>query len=146
MTSMSDPMNDGLRAERVRKRRLWTVFLAVCAIGLAVDLVLISMARHAPASGPLLPPLAASVGALILVLLLNVGCWFALRLGDEVEYQDNLLSFSIGFLFNISAWVAWPLLSWGGLAPRPDFDLLTVASVAVAGLAYASLKLRRILL
>jgi hypothetical protein len=105
MMSKDEGMREGsgIRASRARRQRLWIVILTAIAIGAAIDAILIPMMRHAPPGGPTLPPLVGSIAAIALVLLLNVGTWIYLRFADELEYQDNLVAFSIGLLFNLSA-------------------------------------------
>jgi uncharacterized membrane protein YhaH (DUF805 family) len=135
----------GIRAGRARRQRLWIVILTAIAIGAAVDAILIPMMRHAPAGAPTLPPLIGSVAAVALVLLLNLGTWIYLRFADELEYQDNLVAFSVGLLFNLSAYVAWLMLNFGGLAPRPSADLLFLSTGIATALAYGWRKLRHAL-
>jgi hypothetical protein len=133
----------GIRAGRARRQRLWIVIIAMIAIGAAIDATLIPMMRHAPAGSPMVPPLVAGIAAVALVLVLNVGTWIYLRFADELEYQDNLVAFSVGLLFNLSAYIGWLLLYLGGLAQRPSADVLFLATGVGTALAYGWMKLRR---
>ena len=115
MMSMSERDDSGVRADRVRKRRRWGLIAAVVAAGAALDAIVIPMLRPAPAGEAMLPPMVAVVGALIFILLINAGCWIYLRIADELERRDNLVAFTVGFLFNLSAYMAWFMLWTGGL-------------------------------
>jgi hypothetical protein len=72
----------------------------------------------------------------------TVGVAFYLRWADELEYQHNLIAFSVGFLFNISAFITWFLLSMTGTVGYPDSFALFLSSAAVATLAYGWMKLK----
>jgi hypothetical protein len=145
MGMMDDERDVGVRAGRTRKRRLWLLFGSIMTLGAVVDAVLIPMIRRAPPATSALPPAAAVTGALMFVLLLNGGSWLYLRHVDELEYQDNLVAFSVGFFFNISAFLAWFFLWIGGLAPRPEAFILFGGTFVVGALAYCFLKARRLL-
>jgi hypothetical protein len=144
MMSASEVRNvdRGAQAERARKRRLWFLMLAVIAICAIVGAALISASHHASAGGPFVQPAVAIAGAAILVILLTGGVWVYLQWVDELEYRHNLSAFSIGFLFNLSAFIAWHLLWAGGMVHRPDAYLLFVSTAAVSGLAYLWMKVR----
>jgi hypothetical protein len=143
MTSTSNGRNgNGIAAQRARKRRVFWLVGSVLAIAIVAYAILIPMSRHAGAVGPALPPAVAIAGAIALVLCLTVGVLVYLRIVDELEYRDNLASFSIGFIFNMSAYVAWTVLHAGGVAPRLDGGLISVASACVAALVYVWLKLK----
>jgi hypothetical protein len=142
MTGMSKSDGPGVAANRARKRRLWLVFLSFVAIGAAVDAVLIPIARHAPHGGPYLPSTIAIVAATVLVLMGTAGVWLWLRSVDELDRQHNLIACTIGFLFNISAYAAWYLLSLAAIVGRPDPFVLFVSSGAVAALAYCWMKVK----
>lgn len=148
MMAMSNELREGsgVRAGRARTRRRWGIIAAVVAAGAVLDVVLIPMLRPAPAGEAMLPPAAAILGALVFVLLINAGCWVYLRVADELEQKDNLVAFTAGFFFNISAYIAWFLLWAGGIVPPPQALFLFVGTFVVAALAYAVLKVRRLAL
>ena len=142
MMSISKGDGEGVAANRARKRRLWLLIGCAIAAGVAVDAVIIPMAKHAPAGGPYLSVPAAVIAAAVLVLIATGGVGLYLRWVDELDRQHNIAAFSIGFLFNISAFIAWYLLSEAAVVPRPDAFVLFVSSAAVAALAYCWMKVR----
>jgi len=144
MTSASDSERPGpgVQAGRARRRRVSAVIFGVVAIAVAVYAVLIPMSWHASGGGPPVPPIVAMTGAAALVLCLTAGVWAYLRVVDELEYRDNLVAFSVGFIFNVSAYVGWIVLRAGGLVPRLDASLLSTGTAVAAALAYIYLKLR----
>src|SRR5258708_5954637 len=105
--SKTDDMSGGpgIQAGRARRRHLWVLFMVVGGSGGEIDAALLRMIRHSPQAGPPLPAAAAVVAALLLLLLLYGGVSLYLRLADELERQDNLIGFSVGFLFNIGAFL-----------------------------------------
>jgi hypothetical protein len=143
MMSMSDRTNVWVRAGQRRKRRLWLLIGAIVIAGGALDAILLPMARHPADAVPVLPPAAAVIAAAILVLLLWGGTWLYFRVADELERTDNLVAFSMGFVFNIGAYIAWYMLSLGGLASRPEAQPLFISTAGVSALVYVWLKLRR---
>lgn len=70
--------------------------------------------------------------------------WLYLRLTDEVDFQDNLTAFSVGFLFNISASIVWIMFYLGGFTIAPAANWLFLSTFVVAGLTYGWTKLRKI--
>lgn len=137
------PDGPGIQLGRSRKRRLWMLVLVAAAAGVAIDVALVPMVRGGSAGGPPLPPVAAATAAVLMVALLYGGTWLYLRLADELERQDNLIAFTIGFLFNIGAFIFWNFLALGGLAPPPEAYALFLSTAAVGALAYGLLKLQR---
>ena len=145
MTSKIDHASGrrGVQAGRARKRQLWILVLAVAAIGLVTDGAVFLLSRGVSTGGPPMLPAVAVIAAATLLLLLFGGVWLYLRLADELERRDNLIAFSVGFLFNLGAYIAWYCWFLGGLAPRPQAGALFLSTAAVATLAYGVLKVRR---
>src|SRR5206468_8333833 len=121
---------------------LWLLVGGAIAAGVAVDAVMFPMARHAPAGGPYLTVPVALAAAAVLVLMTTAGVALYLRWVDELEYQHNLAAFSVGFLFNIAAFIGWYVLSQAAIVGRPDAFVLFVSSGAVAALVYCWMKLK----
>lgn len=144
MMSMSEgrPNSEGVAAGRARKRRLWLLYAALTLLLVAVDAVFWSMMHHTAPGQPRLSPTAGIVGATLSVLLLNSGVLLHFHYADELDGRHNLIAFSVGFLFNLSAWIAWLFLSTAGLAPKPVAGVLTLSSALASGVVYASMKIR----
>lgn len=147
MTSKTEEMSGdpGVRADRVRRKRLWTLFLAVVAGGVAIDTLLLPTIGHGPNGGSQLPVAAAVAAGMVLLLLLYGGVGLHLRFADELERQDNLIGFAAGYLFNTGAFILWYLLHLGGLMGPPEAFPLFVSTALVGFLTYGFIKLRRAL-
>jgi len=66
-----------------------------------------------------------------------------LRIADEVEVADNLWSSYIALQVHVLFGGGWYLAAKQGLAPTPNVAAVLLATLAVGGLAYVALKLRR---
>lgn len=142
MTSNGE-IGPGVSAGRARVRRLWMLIVAVAVVVAGIDATLHAIRYHAPSGGYSLPPFVAIGSAVLLVWTLLGGSWLYLRLTDELDVHDNLIAFSVGFLFNISAYIIWVMLFLGGLAIPPAANWLFLSTGVAAGLAYGWIKIRR---
>jgi hypothetical protein len=134
---------EGVRAERARRRRKWKSYAAFGAAAVAIDVMLMVVARPQSSGQSPFPPFAAITAAVLFVLMLTGGVWWQLQQSDELSYRNNLEAFTIGFLANASAFFLWWFMWLGGLATEPNAFALVIGSTLVSVLALGYFKLTR---
>lgn len=136
MTGMA--MGEGERAEarRLARGRATIAGSAVCAV-----LIIGAAFLFKQSGGRVAPAGAITITIVYLVALVGFG-WRACRRADEVEIRHNLVALATAASFYGLVYPGWYFLWKGGLLPEPSHEILYVAMLAVAVLAYLRAKIR----
>jgi len=125
-----------VRAARKRTQRHWRI-TALSALG-AVAIGAIMVAGK---TGPgRLQPIHAIAAVVALAIVFPLAIHWSDRTKDELARQNALRANSFGLHASLLAACSWMILSFGGLAPRPDLVLLTLATGALTLARYAMLQ------
>ena len=147
MTEMAMPRRELGPGERIarRNRRRMYYFLGGCAgfgavIGFAIKFFELSDGVGARDLAALrLPPVAAVLLALGLILGLIAIPLYSFRLIDEVKVQRNMQAMTGASLAVLGGYPAWQALAAGGLLPQPSavgVFLINYLALAVLGIAF----------
>jgi hypothetical protein len=139
---MSDPEDLGVRLERQRRRKWWSLLALAVVAGVVTSIAFNLAGAGVMFDAGTIPGWLAVAGAAIYVGTMLFGTFAMRSVSDELEVHNNVWGLAAGGFALLIVYPAWWMLWRGQVAPEPGHEPLFWVMFVSATITYLWKKLR----